>query len=370
MSTKTENVSSKLSSLPISRHIDLEKMGLDPTKWKKGEKNIFRIISIALIAGAGIALWVYLIPILFAVMVKTLAVLAFAGGMFLLYTFRKPLYKMLRGLSRGLHKSIIKSRPFAELEVQREKMFAQKEQFRDARITIRKLRNQAQELANKNANDAKSYKAEITSDRKTAEKLKKHVVAMEQANQKDTDEYVEIKTKFTKKLNSARRTMHLYEQANTFGQKYGVRASAMGRLERKLALVGNAVDDKLADFDVSVDMLKKEYDFAKSARIATDSARSIMGLTSNWELEYALEVVTDSIAQNLAVTSENLSDIDSLTEKYQWDDDRLYDELDAIANKFASGEEEVIDTDKYRNPEYRLTPEDRSVSGGFTDLMN
>jgi hypothetical protein len=91
--------------------------------------------------------------------------------------------------------------------------------------------------------------------------------------------------------------------------------------------------------------------------------------TKDWELEYALEVVTSTIAQDIARTSENLIDIDALTSKYSVDNDELYSRLDSLADKIKTGDSVVPDSTKYTSPNYKLTKEDKLESGGFGDIF-
>ncbi len=116
-------------------------------------------------------------------------------------------------------------------------------------------------------------------------------------------------------------------------------------------------------------MLKKEFEFAKNAKEATESAKSAMMFTKDWELEYALEVVTSTIALDIARTSENLIDIDALTSKYSVDNDELYSRLDSLADKIKTGDSTIPDSTKYTSPNYKITKDDKLNSGGFGDIF-
>jgi hypothetical protein len=186
---------------------------------------------------------------------------------------------------------------------------------------------------------------------------------------KDTDEYVAFQSELAKKLSDSQRISTQYEQSKSFINKYGVRANVLGKMDRKLTLAGTAIDIKIADFDATITMLRKEYEFAKNAKAATESAKSAMMFTKEWELEYALEVVTSTIAQDIARTSENLIDIDSLTSQYSVDNDELYSRLDSLADKIKTGENTIPDANKYTSPNYKMTKDDKQNSGGFGDIF-
>jgi hypothetical protein len=186
---------------------------------------------------------------------------------------------------------------------------------------------------------------------------------------KDTDEYVAFQSELARKLSDSQRLSNQYEQSKNFIQKYGVRANVLGKMDRKLTLAGTAIDIKIADFDTTIVMLRKEYEFAKNAKQATESAKSAMMFTQSWELDYALEVVSSTIAQDIARTSENLLDIDALTTKYSVDNDELYSRLDTLADKIKTGDSTIPDSTKYSSPNYKMSKEDKMASGGFGNIF-
>ena len=186
---------------------------------------------------------------------------------------------------------------------------------------------------------------------------------------KDTDEYVTLQSELARKLSDSQRVSNQYEQSKNFTQKYGVRANVLGKMDRKLTLAGTAIDIKIADFDTTITMLRKEYEFAKNAKQATESAKSAMMFTQSWELDYALEVVTSTIAQDIARTSENLLDIDTLTSKYSVDNDELYSRLDSLADQIKTGDSTIPDSTKYTSPNYKMTKDDKLNAGGFGDIF-
>jgi hypothetical protein len=171
-------------------------------------------------------------------------------------------------------------------------------------------------------------------------------------------------------LSEAQRISHMLNQSTGLVRKYGSRAHVIGKLDRKLNMVDTAMEIKIADFEVSIDMLKKEYAFAQAAREATEQAKSAMLFTKSWELEYALDVVTTTISMDLATTKENLLDIDSLTSQYSMDSDELYSKLDKLADKIKTENYSLPESKNYSNPNYKLTNQDKSESKGFGDIFN
>jgi hypothetical protein len=129
------------------------------------------------------------------------------------------------------------------------------------------------------------------------------------------------------------------------------------------------MDIKIADFDATVEMLKKDYEFGQKSNAATTAAKNAMLFDKSWELDYALDVVTSTIASDIAITSGNLRDIDSLTANYAMDSDELYTNLDVLADKIKTGADVIPSAKQYNNPEYRLTESDKLSSGGFGDMF-
>jgi len=206
-----------------------------------------------------------------------------------------------------------------------------------------------------------------------AESLKNKMTLLDAtkgAAAKETDEYVDLQTDLMRTLSEAQRVSHMLNQSTGLVRKYGSRAYVIGKLDRKLNMVDTAMEIKIADFDVSIDMLKKEYAFAQASREATEQAKSAMGFTKSWELEYALDVVTNTISMDIASTKENLIDLDSLTSQYSLDSDELYSKLDKLADQIKTNSYDTPDSQQYNNPNYKLTGEDKLESGGFGDIFN
>jgi hypothetical protein len=186
---------------------------------------------------------------------------------------------------------------------------------------------------------------------------------------KAEDEYVNYASELQKVLAEAQRVANKLNQSKDFVQKYGSRAAIMKKMGQKLTMVETVMDIKIQDFDATVDMLKKDYEFGQKSNAATSAAKSAMGFTKGWEFDYALDVVTSTIANDIAITAGNLKDIETLTSNYSLDSDELYANLNQIADKIKVGQDIIPDAKQYSNPEYQLTSSDRTKSGGFGDLF-
>jgi hypothetical protein len=374
MSTKYEQEKTALSELPILKHFDESKgeIAISKETLKKGEKTLFWVLALGLLGGLGYLTWTYIIPPLFTMLGQAIAISATGVFLVFLVMMYPVIMKGLRFATKNIHKALIQSNPFNELEEQKQKMIKNREVFKNTKAKLKGLKNEMEIEAGKAEKEAKDFQEQVLSLQRQSERLKSamdEMVKQNGAGAKDTDEYVALQSELAKKLSDSQRVSTQYEQSKTFIQKYGVRANVLGKMDRKLTLAGTAIDIKIADFDVTVTMLKKEYEFAKNAKAATESAKSAMMFTKDWELEYALDVVTSTIAQDIARTSENLIDIDALTSQYSVDNDELYTRLDSLADKIKTGDNTIPDSTKYTSPNYKMSKEDKQNAGGFGDIF-
>jgi hypothetical protein len=366
---------SHILELPILKHFDDEKgeISFNPNNWRNGEKGLNAALKIALFAGLGYAAWVYILPPLFTALGQIIALAGVAVFLIFFVMMLPVIFKGLRRATRSIHKSLIRHDPFGELQDQKAKMHQNRKTFHDSRAKVKALKNNMEAESLRSEKEAKDFQEHLVILQKQAQKIRsdqERIIAEKGNAGKDTDEYVELHSALARKLSESQRVTHQLAQSKSFVQKYGSRASVMGKLDRKLILAGTAIDIKISDFEVTIKMLEKEYEFAKTAKAATDSAKSAMLFTKDWELEYALDVITETIAMDIAKTQENLLDINMLTSKYDVDSDELYSQLDSLADKITTGKDLVPESKVYRNPNYKLTQEDKLASGGFGNMFD
>lgn len=367
--------SSQILDLPILKHFDDGKgeISLNPKNWRTGEKGLNYFLKLAFFGGLGYLAWVYILPPLFIALGQVIALAGVAVLSIFLILMLPVIFKGLRRLTRSIHKALIKHDPFGELFEQKEKMIKNRMVFKNAKAKIKALKSKMEAEAYNAEKECKDFQEQVLNLQKQAQGIKvnmEKIVSEKGPAGKDTDEYVEYHTMLAKKLSESQRVSHQLEQSKGFISKYGSRANIMGKLDRKLSLAETAIDIKISDFEVTIKMLEKEYEFARTAKAATDSAKSAMMFTKDWELEYALDVITETIALDIAKTQENLSDIDILTSKYDVDSDELYLKLDTLADKIKTGEDFVPEANKYNNPNYKLTAQDKQESGGFGSMFD
>lgn len=363
----------KVLELPILKHFQQNEITLNPKNWRKGEKPIATVVGLALLATLVWGLYQYVLPIVFTWVGQVMGAIAAAVLVIAFFILLPVIIKGLKKLARALHKMLIRHDPFGELEEQKQKMVQNRVRFKQAKAKIKAIKSNMESESVKAEKEAKDYQERVLVLQSKAESTKNKMHEMESRlgaeKAKDSDEYVEMQTALMRTLSDAQRTSHMLNQSTGLVRKYGSRAHVIGKLDRKLNMVDTAMEIKIADFEVSIDMLKKEYAFAQAAREATEQAKSAMLFTKSWELEYALDVVTNTISMDLASTQENLLDLDSLTSQYSLDSDELYAKLDKLADQIKTDSYVIPESKKYSNPNYKLSQEDKAESKGFGDIF-
>lgn len=371
--TKTQpTITANLYELPILKHFDKNEIATNVENFRNGEKGLFWFLKLlAIILILGLTTKFIIIPA-FIMAGKVLAAalgVILTGGLILA---APAIFKYIRRLTRSLHKLAIKFDPFAQIEEARQKMIENQKNFRIAKGHIAQLKSEMEVEAAKSEKEAETGQTKIISLQGRAEKLKLEIDEMVKnggVEAKSDDEYVNKVAELQKTLAEAQRVSNKLNQAKDFVQKYGSRAAIMKKMGQKLTLVETAMEIKISDFDATIEMLKKDYAFGQKANAATTAAKSALGYTKDWELDYALEVVTSTIAADIAMTAGNIRDIETLTSNYTLDSDELFANLNQLADKIKIGHDVIPNAKKYSNPEYVLTQSDKVKSGGFGELF-
>ena len=370
--TSTTTLNANLAELPILKHFNQNEIATKVDNFRKGEKGMFWFFKLAALIGVGYLTWTYVLPPVFQAIGQFLAVAA-TGVLIIAGIIMAPvILKGIRLFTRAVHKALIKYDPFAQLELEKQKMLDNQRTFRTAKQNIASLKTEMEVEAANAEKEAETGQTRIITLQGKAEKIKFEMDAMIQklgVAAKSEDEYVNKASDLQKILAEAQRVANKLNQSKDFVQKYGSRAAIMKKMGQKLTMVETVMDIKIQDFDATVDMLKKDYEFGQKSNAATTAAKSAMGFTKGWEFDYALDVVTSTIANDIAITAGNLRDIETLTSNYTLDSDELYANLNAVADKIKVGNDVIPEAKQYSNPEYVLTQSDRVKSGGFGDLF-
>ena len=370
--TKTSILNANLSELPILKHFEQNQIATKVDTFRKGEKNLFWFLKLAVFGALAWATWTYVLPPVFQAIGQMLAVAA-TGVMIVAGIIAAPvIVKGIRALTRSLHKAIIKYDPFAQLDLERLKMIQNQQTFRIAKGNIAQLKQDMEIEASNSEKEATAGQTKILSLQGKATKIKVEmdaIIAKLGAAGRAEDEYVNLAAELQKTLADAQRVSNKLNQAKDFVQKYGSRAAIMKKMGQKLVMVETAMEIKISDFDATIEMLKKDYEFGQKANAATSAAKSALGFTKGWEFDYALDVVTSTIAADIAMTAGNLKDIETLTSNYTLDSDELFANLNVLADNINVGKDLVPEAKQYANPEYKLTQSDRNKAGVFGEMF-
>ena len=137
--TKTSTLNANLSELPILKHFNQNEIATKVDTFRKGEKNLFWFLKLAVFGGLAYLSWIYVLPPVFKAIGQLMAVAA-TGVMIVGLVIAAPvIIKGIRALTRSLHKMIIRHDPFAQLEQERAKMETNKVMFQKAKGNISQL---------------------------------------------------------------------------------------------------------------------------------------------------------------------------------------------------------------------------------------
>ncbi|TAE40712.1 MAG: hypothetical protein EAZ70_03530 [Runella slithyformis] len=368
----------KLSELPILKHLDGgsgELKVLPPNAiapWKRGEKSIGWFVGAGLLAGGAYIFFTYILPVLINVLTQTLAFLAVAGLLVFAVLLAPFIFKLFRRIVRGLHKMLIKIDPFAELDDQLGKMKDSREEFEKAKAEINACKIQMKQEAVKAEKLAKDAKQKVVYAQQEAESIKEK---LQKATDKhgdtarETDEFVEMEGRLSAAIGDGNRSVSEAETYKRLVDTFASRANVFAKLDRKLMSYGHAFDEKIKDFATSINLLKTESRAMESANNATSRARKAIGNSQDWQLDYALEVISNQISSDIASTQANIRDLDSIVRDFNPNDERAYARLETFANQIKDGQFEVSDPNRVANPNYKLSPDQKNAGGGLTDIF-
>lgn len=201
--TKSTTLNANLSELPILKHFNQNEISTKVDTFRKGEKNMFWFFKLAALVGVGYLTWTYVLPPVFQAVGQMLAVAATAVMVVAGVIMAPVIVKGIRLFTRALHKALIKYDPFAQLEVERQKMLANQATFRVAKGNIVQLKQEMEIEADRAQKEAESGQTRVIALQGKAEKLK---VAMEDMVKKNgvaakgEDEYVNMAAELQKFL--------------------------------------------------------------------------------------------------------------------------------------------------------------------------
>lgn len=367
----------KLSDLPILKHLEggenkLKVLPQNMANWKKGEKSIAWFVGLILILGILYGFFMFVLPVIVAAFTKALAALVVVGTVLFGVMLAPFIFKLFRRIVKGLHKFLIKVDPFAELDDQLGKMKDSRQEFESVKAEINACKIQMKQEAVKAEKLAKDAGQKVVYCQEEAKILKAKLDKMLEKGgdaARETDDFVELEGKLNAAIGDGNRSVSEAETYRRLVDTFGSRANVFAKLDRKLVGYGHAFDEKLKDFATSINLLKTESRAMAAANNATTRARKVLGQSQDWQLDYALEVISGQIASDIANTQANIRDLDSIVKEFNPNDERAYARLETFANQIKGGEFEISDPNRVSNPNYKLTPEQKNAGGGITDIF-
>jgi hypothetical protein len=343
-------------------------------KWRSKERPIGAIIGITLIGAIGWGTFKYALPAIFVELGHVIGTILSVLLVAFVIIASPAIYKLFRRIVRSFHQVIIRWKPFDELDEYGVAMHNNLKLFLLNKATIKKLRTDFESMSQSTQQAADEAKDEVARQTRKAGLLKEQLnklVAEKGEQVKETDEYVEIQQKFINATSSGNRLNTTMDKNIEWTKKYAARSNVFANLDRKLAIGATLLENKIMDYEESVKIMKKDWELATTSRNATDILNRILGKsTKDWKLEYALEYVSDKISQDVAITAQNLEDLERNTAAFNFDSDEAYDKLLAISNKIDAGQVVIPEASRISNPNHKLTVEEKASAGPFGNIFN
>lgn len=373
----SNEITKTATQLPIMKYFDDAKLASQAKEtlnsWRKGEKPLGAILGIALIGVIGWGIFRYVIPAVFSLLSQVIAVIVSIAAVILFILLLPAIFKMFRRIVRWVHKAIIRWDPFQELLDQKTKMWQTHELFLKHKAKIKQLRNDFEAMSMQTKEAAENAKAEVQKQTRKAGELKAQMdqlIADKGEGVKETDEFVELQQSFINATSAGTRTNTTLEKNIEWTTKYAARSNIFANLDRKLAIGATLLENKIKDFEESITIMKKDWEMAAASRGATTILKDILGPDGqNWKLDYALEFVSNRISEDLAVTAQNLEDLDRNTTEFNFDSDEAYENLISITNKLDAKEISIPDPSIISNPNHKLSRDEKQSTGPLGDIF-
>jgi hypothetical protein len=374
---ETQTFESTVTQLPIMKYFDdaklVEQGKLKLGKWRRGEKPIGAVVGLIIIGILGWGLFRFILPAIFIMVGKVLAIII--SVLLVVFTIMvfPVIIKLFRRIVRWFHKLIIKWNPFDELEEQKVKMWQTHDLFLKHKAKIKQLRNDFEQMSQETQNTAEKAKDEVQRQRKKADSLKAkmdQLIAEKGSDIKETDEYVELQQQFINATSGGTRSNTTLEKNIEWTKKYAARSNIFANLDRKLAIGATLLENKIKDFEESILIMKKDWEMAAASRGATAILKEILGPGGqNWKLEYALEFVVNHISEDLAMTAQNLEDLERNTVSFNFESDEAYENLIVISDKLDANQLAIPNPATISNPNHKLSRSEKNAAGPLGDIF-
>lgn len=376
MNTEVSLIDRVKENLPIMQHYNVDQI-ITKSKddWRKGERPPFEILKWLFLAGLCYGLYLFatiILPKVFLAVGIVLAVIVSMAVVVAAY-MAIPLYlRAVKGRIRKIHEKMITHDPFLEFSLQEESFVNKREIVKQGKTANTKMRNQMEADGRQAETDANDYKVKLDDLKekidKTGDFIAGNLIKFGDSY-KEQDEYIQKTISYNKMLSESKRVGQMFKQSVNFTSMYNSRYSVLNKFSQKLDLMDADIENKLLDFRTSVELLRKEYNFVKVMKDTTQSVKSILGITEDWQLTLAFNVVRDTISTDLATISTDMDDINKIS-TYNIDSEELYSNLERLTKQIDSGEISIPKSQSYKNPDYKFTEQDKSNLKGFDSLLD
>ncbi|MFZ2151327.1 MAG: hypothetical protein WAZ12_01445 [Candidatus Absconditicoccaceae bacterium] len=377
-------IDSKTSTIPdlgviTNKYFDgasLEKGKQMFSRWRKGEKGIPAVIStliiLALIGVAGWGLFTYILPAVFAALGIIAAVASSIAAVVFLILASPGIYSWFRKIARAIHKAAITWSPFDEFDDQIKKMWRNYNNFLEGKSTIKALRSRFESTAKAEITKAEEAQEKVTDFTKKAGKIRTQMLDMvakggEEA--KETDEYAELQTQYDSANSAGLRAANELKNSKGWAEKYAARSNVFAKLDRKLLVGANRMQNMIQDFESEVGLLKKDYEGAQASANATNILKQFFSGKKAWELDFAMDFVTGKIEKDYATTAQNIEELNSVISDFDFNSDDAYEKLEKLSNKINAGEDTLPDVERISNVNHKLTGSEKTSAGPLGNIF-
>ena len=361
--TATKFDSLPLNKLPIAQHIKGAVKNIkDPRSPGGGVENLNRLLVLAIYGGIGFGVW-QLLPQIFSGIGQAVGI---GAGLFALAAMiiMFPVFiKGCRKLATVIHRAFVKWDPFGTLNEQLVEMRGQKKKFKDAKVQMLSLEQDARNDMNLSKKNAEELQARIQQGVVELKTIRTRKADLERTKQTRTDEYKRLHRNETKLALSFARLESQFASANSFIQRHGGRWHVFQKVNHKIDMSEIILDNKIKDFESTIEILEKEYAFAAKSAAASSIVKDSLLFETKEDIDLALSVITSSISYDLNQTAENFKDLDNITSGgASMDTDAIFNRLDKLDKSWAAGEG-INSTDNYGNPGTYLSRDEKDAIG-------
>lgn len=332
----------------------------------RATKNITSIFKLALIGGLGFCAVKWILPPVFIALGKLVAVAATIVGVVAFIIFFPRITRGLKYLAKELDKRMINKDPFGVLDLVRVKMLEGLTTTRVGYTKFSKFKDDAMNESERYEKIAKDTQRTITLLRKEVNEMKAKLDAMIATNGPDyagESPYINLDSQYQKKLADSLRLETTLVQAKDFVERYGTRSSTIQKVLKKVKNGETALEIKIADFDATYAWLKEQYKFAKEAKFVSTEMKDALLFEKEWQFLFAIDAISNTILNDMAVTSSNFKDLESMTNQYALNPDEMLLKLNELADNIDSGKDVVTESKRYENPNVELTQKEIRKSG-------